>query len=173
MSAPHRTDVAPSTLSVSLLPEGVEVEYTDGRTTLYRGVPETVSTLTTNPGRDLHVLVTDPTESEGVLVYVNDLKTHDDILESTGVGRVILGQGEEEELFPGVVVRRLGELRFEVEADPDAARGRVFAFVEDDWGEDSYEFVADDADDEADTDDIDDTDAADTHKTAADDSYPP
>jgi hypothetical protein len=144
MSAPHRTDVAPSTLSVALLEEGVEVEYTDGRRTLYRGVPERVSgSLTTNPGRDLHVLVTDPTESEGVLVYVNDLKTHDDILESTGVGRVVLEQGEDEELFPGVVVRRVGELRFEVEADPEAARGRVFAFVEDDWGEDSYEFVPD------------------------------
>jgi hypothetical protein len=155
MSAPHRTDVAPSTVSVSLLDEGVEVEYTDGRRTLYRGVPETVSTLTTKPGRDLHVLVTDPTETEGVLVYVNDLKTHDDILESTGVGRVILGQEEEEELFPGVVVRRLGELRFEVEADPETARGRVFAFVEDDWGEDSYEFVAGDGDSDAEDSDAD------------------
>jgi hypothetical protein len=147
MSAPHRNDVAPSTLSVALLEEGVEVEYTDGRRTLYRGVPEKVpGTLTTKPGRDLHVLVTDPTDSEGVLVYVNDLKTHDDILESTGVGRVILGHEEAEELFPGVVVRRVGELRFEVDADPETARGRVFAFVEDDWGEDSYEFVSDDAD---------------------------
>ena len=177
MSAPHRTDIAPSTVSVSLLEEGVEVEYTDGRRTLYRGVPERVSTLTTKPGRDLHVLVTDPTETEGVLVYVNDLKTHDDILESTGVGRVILGKEEEEELFPGVVVRRLGELRFEVEADPETARGRVFAFVEDDWGEDSYEFVADTADtdtqddtaDTADTDTQDDTDAS-TDTTTQDDT---
>ncbi len=151
MSAPHRSDVAPSTLSVALLDEGVEVEYTDGRRTLYRGVPERMSdTLTTKPGRDLHVLVTDPTESEGVLVYVNDLKTHDDILESTGVGRVVLGHEEEEELFPGVVVRRVGELRFEVDADPEAARGRVFAFVEDDWSEESYEFVTETVDDEAD-----------------------
>ncbi|WP_380676356.1 DUF5796 family protein [Salinigranum sp. GCM10025319] len=156
MSAPHRNDIAPSTLSVALLEEGVEVEYTDGRKTLYRGVPEKVSgSLTTKPGRDLHVLVTDPTESEGVLVYVNDRKTHDDVLESTGVGRVILGGDAEEELFPGVVVRRVGELRFEVEADPETARGRVFAFVEDDWTEESYEFVNADgesiADDDADT----------------------
>jgi hypothetical protein len=154
MSTPHRNDVAPSTLAVSLLDEGVEVEYTDGRRTLYRGVPERVSgTLTTNPGRDLHVLVTDPTESEGVLVYVDERKTHDDVLESTGVGRVLLGPEESEELFPGVVVRRVGELRYEVEADPETARGRVFAFVEDDWGEDSYEFVtatADGADDRGD-----------------------
>ena len=96
MSAPNRNDVAPSTLSVALLEEGVEVEYTDGRATLYRGVPEKVSGgLTTKPGRDLHVLVTDPTESEGVLVYDNDRKTHDDVLESTGVGRVILGGDDE------------------------------------------------------------------------------
>jgi hypothetical protein len=145
MSAPHRSDVAPSTLSVSLLDEGVEVEYTDGRRTLYRGVPERVSdTLTTKPGRDLHVLVTDPTESEGVLVYVNDRKSHDDVLESTGVGRVLLENGAETELFPGVVVRRLDRHRFAVDADPDTARGRVFAFVEDDWGEASYEFVTED-----------------------------
>jgi hypothetical protein len=151
MSAPHRNDVAPSTLSVALLEEGVEVEYTDGRRTLYRGVPEKVpGTLTTKPGRDLHVLVTDPTDSEGVLVYVNDRKTHDDILESTGVGRVVLDQDEDEELFPGVVVRRVGELRYEVEADPETARGRVFAFVEDDWGEDSYEFVNAESEAEAD-----------------------
>ena len=151
MSAPHRNDVAPSTLSVALLEEGVEVEYTDGRRTLYRGVPEKVpGTLTTKPGRDLHVLVTDPTDSEGVLVYVNDRKTHDDILESTGVGRVVLDQDEDEELFPGVVVRRVGELRYEVEADPETARGRVFVFVEDDWGEDSYEFVNAESEAEAD-----------------------
>jgi hypothetical protein len=144
---------------VALLEEGVEVEYTDGRKTLYRGVPEKVpGSLTTKPGRDLHVLVTDPTESEGVLVYVNDRKTHDDVLESTGVGRVILGGDDEEELFPGVLVRRVGELRFEVEADPKTARGRVFAFVEDDWTEESYEFVTDEAE-SAD----DDGDAADEH----------
>jgi hypothetical protein len=137
-----RNDVPPSTLGVELLAHGVQVEYLDGRTTLYRGVPETVTdTLTTAPGKETHVLVTDPTETEGVMVYVNDLKTHDDILESTGVGRVILGEGESEELFPGVTVRRTAGLRTEVEADPVEARGRVFVFVEDDWDERSYEFV--------------------------------
>jgi hypothetical protein len=140
-----RNDVAPSTLNVELLDHGVQVEYTDGRTTLYRGVPETVTgTLTTSPGKETHVLVLDPTETEGVMVYVNDLKTHDEVLESTGVGRVILSEGEEEEIFPGVTVRRTSGMRTEVEADPEQARGRVFAFVEDDWGEESYEFVADD-----------------------------
>ncbi|WP_277552439.1 DUF5796 family protein [Halobaculum limi] len=161
MSAPHRSDVAPASVSIALREEGVEVEYLDGRVTFYHGVPQRVEgTLTTAPGKESHVLVTDPTETEGVLLYVNDLKTHDDILEDTGVGRVILGEGEEEELFPGVTARRPGGQRTEIDADPEVAGGRVFVFVEDDWGEDSYEFVAA-ADDEA-SDGGDDADDADT-----------
>ncbi|MFB6129488.1 MAG: DUF5796 family protein [Salinigranum sp.] len=137
-----RNEISPSTLGVRLLDHGVEVEYLDGRTTLYRGVPRKVSdTLRTGPGKETHVLVTDPTETEGVMTYVNDLKTHDDILESTGVGRVIVEQGSETELFPGVTVRRIEGYRNEIEADPAVTRGRVFVFVEDDWSEDSYEFV--------------------------------
>jgi len=137
-----RTDVAPSTLGVALKEHGVEVEYLDGRTTLYRGVPEAVSgTLQTPPGKQTHVLVTDPTETEGVMMYVNDRKTHEDILEATGVGRVLLEADEEEELFPGVTVRQRPGYRTEVEADPEVARGRVFVFVEDDWSEASYELV--------------------------------
>jgi hypothetical protein len=144
-----RRDVPPGTVGVELLEHGVQVGYRDDRTTLYRGVPEAVTgTLTTAPGRETHVLVTDPTETEGVMVYVNDLKTHEDILESTGVGRVILDPGDEEELFPGVTVRRLGGGRNEVEADPDVAGGRVFVFVEDEMGEASYELVGEDAADE-------------------------
>jgi len=137
-----RNDVAPSTLGVELAEEGVYVEYTDGREAFYNGVPERVEgTLRTNPGKDVHVLVTDPTETEGVLVYVNDLKTHDEILESTGVGRVLLDPGEEEELFPGVTVRADG-YAVEVEADPETARGRVFVFEEDELGEYAYELFA-------------------------------
>lgn len=138
-----RNDVAPSTLGVELREEGVVVEYLDGRTTLYRGVPEKVSgSLTTGPGKETHLLVTDPTETEGVMLYVNDLKTHEEILEDTGVGRVVLEEGESEEVFPGVTVSRIDRLRNEIEADPEVARGRVFAFVEDEWGEESYEFVS-------------------------------
>lgn len=139
---PFRNDVAPSTVGVELREEGVVVEYLDGRTTLYRGVPTVESgTLRTGPGKECHVLVTDPTETEGVMVYVNDLKTHDDVLESTGVGRVILDPGEQDEVFPGVTVRRVAGERTEVEADVDVAGGRVFVFVEDDWGEESFEMV--------------------------------
>ncbi|XVH31307.1 DUF5796 family protein [Haloferacaceae archaeon DSL9] len=140
----YRNDIAPSTLGVDLRPEGVVVQYTDGRTTLYRGAPTKVDgALTTGPGKETHVLVTSPDEGEGVMIYVNDLKTHDEILESTGVGRILLGEDDEEELFPGVTVRRIGGHRNEIEVDPAVAGGRVFAFVEDDWGEESYEFVAD------------------------------
>lgn len=138
-----RNDVAPKTVGVELREEGVAVEYLDGRVTFYRGVPETVTgSLTATPGKEVHVLVTDPTETEGVLLYVNDLKTADEILEDTGVGRVVLEESESESIFPGVTAERLSGERTRVTADPEVARGRVFAFVEDQWSEDSYEFVA-------------------------------
>jgi hypothetical protein len=139
-----RNDVAPDTLGVELGEDGIVVEYTDGREAYYRGVPPKESgTLRTQPGKLVQILVTDPTETEGVLMYVNDRNTHDDILESTGVGRVMLEPGEEEELFPGVTVRVDG-YAVEVEADPEVARGRVFVFEEDELGEQSYEIVNED-----------------------------
>lgn len=136
-----RNDVAPDTLGVELTPDGIVVEYTDGRETFYHGVPEKVGdTLRTQPGKLVQVLVTDPTETEGVMMYVNDRNTHDDILESSGVGRVMLEPSESEEMFPGVEVRMDG-YAVEVDADPEVARGRVFVFEEDELGERSYEIV--------------------------------
>lgn len=142
-----RSDVAPETLHISLEPEGVEVEYIDGRSVFYHGVPEKhEETVVCPPGRDVHVLVTSPDGREGVMVYVNDRSTHDEILESTGVGRVILQRNETSSLFPGVEVINLG-YRVEVNADPEIARGRVFVFAEDETSEMSYELVADAEDD--------------------------
>ena len=139
-----RNDVAPDTLGVELAEDGIVVEYTDGREAYYRGVPAKESgTLRTQPGKLVQILVTDPTETEGVLTYVNDRNTHDEILESTGVGRVMLDPDEEEELFPGVTVRVDG-YAIEVEADPEVARGRVFVFEEDELGERSFELVNED-----------------------------
>ncbi|WP_132058541.1 DUF5796 family protein [Halorussus amylolyticus] len=136
-----RNDVAPDTLGVELTEDGIVVEYTDGREAFYHGVPEKVTdTLRTRPGKLVQVFVTDPTETEGVMMYVNDRNTHDEILEDTGVGRVMLEPGEEESLFPGVTVR-LDGYAVEVEADPEVARGRVFVFEEDELGENSYELV--------------------------------
>lgn len=139
----HRSTVSPSTLSVDLREEGVVVEYLDGREAFYRGVPQKVEgTVRTRPGVLVQVLVMDPTDTEGVLTYVNDRNTHDNILEETGVGRVFVEPGEETELFPGVTARADGHAVV-VEADPDVAGGRVFVFAEDELDEQSYEIVAD------------------------------
>lgn len=138
----NRTDVPPDTVGVELREEGVLIEYLDGQTTLYRGVPERAhGSVRTAPGKEVHVLVTDPDETRGVMVYVNDRKTHEDILESTGVGRILLDPGEREELFPGVEVEANGHAHV-VEADVEVARGRVFVFAEDAFTESSYEIVA-------------------------------
>lgn len=137
-----RNDVPPDTVGVELTEEGVYVEYTDGRRTFYHGVPQLhEGTLRCQPGKDVQILITDPTETEGVMVYVNDLKTHDEILEATGVGRVLLDDGEQEELFPGVEVAVDG-YSIEVTADPEISGGRVFTFVEDELGEEAYELRA-------------------------------
>jgi hypothetical protein len=82
------------------------------------------------------------------MVYVNDRKTADEILESSGVGRVILERNETDSVFPGVEASNHG-YRVEVTADPEQARGRVFVFVEDELGEESYEIVAPPEDDQA------------------------
>ena len=146
MSAPSRSDVPPTSIGVDLRDEGVVVEYLDGRTTLYRGVPAVAEgSVTAPPGKETHVLVTDPTETEGVMTYVNDYSTDAEILEDSGVGRVIVEDGEREEVFPGVIVGRTGQ-RNEVIADPEIAGGRVFVFVEDGWAERSFEIVEPPAD---------------------------
>lgn len=136
-----RSDVAPSTLGVELTEDGIVVEYEDGRQTFYHGVPEKrEDVLRAQPGREVHVLVTDPSGTEGALTYVNDRMTSDDILEETGVGRVLLDAGDEKSVFPGVTVRR-DAYAVEVEVDPGEAGGRVFVFEEDERSEYSYEFV--------------------------------
>ena len=142
MSENLRNDVAPDTVPVELDPDGIRVEYSDGRSVFYHGVPRKAEgSVTSAPGKDVHVLVTDPTETEGVLVYVNDRSTHDDILRDSGVGRVIVERGETASLFPGVEAINRG-YRVEVRAEPETAMGRVFVFVEDEMSEASFEIVA-------------------------------
>lgn len=137
-----RTDVPPDTLEISLAEEGIYVYYLDGRRVFYNGVPEKVhGTLRTRPGKDVQVLVTNEDATEGVLTYVNERKTGEDILDSSGVGRVMLEKGETEELFPGVTVT-LDGYAVEVEADPKTAGGRVFVFEEDELGERMFELYA-------------------------------
>ncbi|PSP31552.1 hypothetical protein BRC64_09720 [Halobacteriales archaeon QH_10_67_22] len=136
-----RDDVAPDTLGVDLGEDGVTVEYLDGREVFYRGVPRAVEgSVRSGPGKDVHVLVTDETETRGVLTYVNDRTTAADILAETGVGRVIVEDGTEQSLFPGVDVA-VSAHRVTVSVDFDVVDGRVFVFLEDDLGEDSVEVV--------------------------------
>jgi hypothetical protein len=139
-----KSDVAPATLTVRLEDGGVVVEYLDGREVFYHGVPERVTgDLRTAPGKDVHVLVTDADGTEGVLVYVDDRLTADEILEESGVGRVLLADGGREELFPGVVAERDGHYH-DVSADPSVVDGRVFVFVEDEFEEHTYELLPED-----------------------------
>jgi hypothetical protein len=138
----EKSEVAPDTLPVDLTEGGIEVEYTDGRTVFYHGVPEPVERVTTPPGKTTHVLVTDAEESHGVLTYVNERVTEDDILEDSGVGRVLLDSGEETSIFPGVTVQE-SEMRIVVRADLDTVDGRVFVFAEDETSEHSWEVVED------------------------------
>ena len=136
-----REDVPPDTVGVELTEDGVTVEYLDGREAFYHGVPQRrEGSVTTAPGKQAHVLVSDASETEGILVYVNDRVTHEDILESTGVGRVLLDPGEATTVFPGV--RAVSEShRVRVEVDFEAVDGRVFVFEEDEMGEQSFEVV--------------------------------
>lgn len=141
-----RANVSPSTLTVRLLDHGVEVDYLDGRTVCYRGIPEpVVPPLRIRPGCPVHLLGTDTDGEEGALVYAGDRRTETPILERTGVGRVVLSPGDSATPIPAVTVERIDPNRLVVDADPGAADGRIFAFVEDDRGESQYELVAADA----------------------------
>lgn len=156
MTEHARTNVPPATLSVELDEGGVAVEYHDGREAYYHGIPTpTADSVRTMPRKNVHVLVTDEAGTEGVMTYVNDRTTHDDVLEDTGVGRIILSKNETEELFPGVTVRMDG-LAAIVEAGPELVDGRVFVFEEDEMSERSFEIVPEEAvpgDEETDGDD--------------------
>ena len=135
----YRSAVAPSTLGVELVDGGVVVRYLDGREVFYHGPPERVEGgVTTPPGKDVHVLVTDEAGVEGVMTYVNDRDTHDDVLESTGVGRVFVGPDETTTVFPGVAVTLAG-YSIEVTVQEGAIDGRVFVFAEDAASEHAYE----------------------------------
>lgn len=136
----HRSEVSPSTLPVEIDTEGVTVEYLDGRRVHYAPPDSREGTVRCQPGKDVHLLVTGPDSTEGVIVYINDRKTHDDILESTGVGRLLLGTDETSEVFPGVQAQMDGHAII-VDANPEIVGGRVFVFEEDEFGEQAYEIV--------------------------------
>lgn len=138
----EHSEVAPDTLSVRLTDGGIVVEYLDDREVFYRGVPEQVTAPhQTAPGKDVHVLVTDESETSGVLMYVDERTTESEILEATGVGRILLDRGETRSVFPGVEAHRTG-VRCELDIDESLVDGRVFVFEEDQFSEEAYELVA-------------------------------
>lgn len=140
MNAPE--EVSPEILDVELTDDGVEVEYLDGRTVFYHGIPTPrTQSVETVPGKHIHVLVTDRKETEGILVYINDLVTGKDILESSGVGRILLDPGEQATVFPGVRAKKQTR-SIVVEADFESVDGRVFVFEEDAMGERAFELVS-------------------------------
>lgn len=140
----YRSDIAPSTLSVAVEPDEVVVEYLDGRAARYREPRQEQSgPVRCRPGTEVHVLVTDRAADEGVILYINDRSTHDDILESTGVGRLIMDPGEEATVFPGVTARMDGHAVV-INGDPTTAEGRIFVFEEDERGERAVEILSED-----------------------------
>ena len=135
----QRRDVSPATLPVEFEDDAVVVEYLDGRQARYGGPIERAGeSVRCAPGKEVHVLVTRPDADRGVMVYVNDRNTEGEILEDSGVGRVVLEPGEETELLPGVAAFMDGHV-VEVVADPGVAGGQVFVFVEDELGERAVE----------------------------------
>lgn len=139
---PARGEVAPEPIGVELDEGGIYLTYQDDRRVFYNGVPEVVEgTHRCQPGKIVQVLVTDESATEGVMTYVNERKTEDEILASSGVGRVYLEAGESTELFEGVTAAVDG-VAVEIAADMDRIDGRIFVFEEDELGEAMYELRA-------------------------------
>ncbi|MFB6162488.1 MAG: DUF5796 family protein [Halococcoides sp.] len=134
------TEVDPGTLPVAIDDDGVEITYDDGRTVRYRGVPAACGDVIRVPARRrVHVLGTDTDGTSGALVYLTDRRTHEAVLEESGVGRIFPDESGRT-ILPGVTATLDGsDLR--IEANSDAVPGRVFVFEEDDRVERSYELL--------------------------------
>lgn len=133
-----RTNVSPVQLPVDVGSEDVTLEYLDQRLVSYRApVVERDGPVNALHTYEIHVLLTDEAGEAGYMTYLNDLDTVDDILESTGVGRVILEDGETVTLHPGVTASRDGET-IAIETASEVVEGRVYVFVEHQLEERAY-----------------------------------
>lgn len=131
----HRSNVSPVPLPVERESDRIRLTYLDGRVVTYRGpFDDRDGGVRANRSFAVHVLVVDPESEEGVMTYINDYDTSDDILESTGVGRVLLAEGESEAIYPGVTARLSGET-IDVRVHSAVGQVNVYAFVENDRGE--------------------------------------
>lgn len=132
-------NVSPAMLPVHAGDEGVEITYLDDRCVTYRATPESIqSPVRVQERSHVHALIFGPDGDAGRLVYINDRKTSDNILERTGVGRILLDDGAEATLAPGVDVRRAGE-EIAVHVSRAAGERRVLVFVDTQRHEQAYE----------------------------------
>ncbi len=131
----QRSNVSPVPLSVERSSDAVRLHYLDGRVVTYHGPFEyRKDDLVANRSFEVHVLVVDRTTGEGIMTYINDYNTSDAILESTGVGRVILDDGQREIIYPGVSASLSGE-QIHVSAETVGEDVWIYGFVENDRGE--------------------------------------
>lgn len=136
-----RSNVSPVPLQLEPRDQGIAVRYLDGRLVEYAApIADADDAVGANITYEIHVLVTDEAETEGIMVYLNDYDTSDDVLESTGVGRILLEQGESAAAYPGVMASRADD-RVEVAADPEAVEGSVLVFVENQLEERAFRLV--------------------------------
>lgn len=135
------SDVSPATLPVDVDEEGVHVTYLDGRRVTYRASPkQRVETVDVPAWSHVHLLIVDADQSHGRMVYINDRHTDDEILESTGVGRVILAEERVAALGSGIDVKQVGE-RIHATVSTPVDHRLVFVFVEDQFQEHAYEVI--------------------------------
>lgn len=136
-----RSNISPVPLLVQPGDTDIVVTYTDGRAVAYGDPIESRSgTVKANLAYEVHVLITDQDGTEGIMVYVNDYDTSDDILESTGVGRVLLDTEESEALYPGVTASRSTD-QIMIDVDESAIDGSVYVFIENQLDERAYQLV--------------------------------
>ena len=131
----HRSNVSPVPLPVECSDDAITVTYLDGRRVRYSGpFSPRESTVAANQSFAVQALVLDNESGEGVMIYVNDYDTSDAILESTGVGRILIPDGEREVIFPGITASRSREM-IEISVTGDPGSVEIYVFIENDRGE--------------------------------------
>lgn len=138
-----RETVSPATLQLEVEEDGIVVHYLDGRHTVYSQTPEAeTAPITMPPEFIVQILLVHPSQTEGVLVYVNDRDTADEILEESGVGRINLRPGEAASILPGIDVEMDGHTAV-VDVDHEVVDGEVYVFAEGQLGSRAYHVVED------------------------------
>ena len=137
-----RTNVSPTLLPIRRRNSAIEISYLDGRVVTYNGPFSTDdASVESTRSVEIHVLIVNEEFSEGMIVYVNDYDTVDAILESTGVGRILLDDEDRELLYPGVEASRQGE-RIVISAESAPSDTWVYVFVESQLAEEAHQLAS-------------------------------